>query len=654
MKIEIKSFNCIRHLEYEIEDDKINYLIGNSGSGKSSIAKAISNKEYDSYIPYFNNNLTPEVKINGTIDFDIKSSLFDDDYMRNILISKSQSNEIYSILIDDEKHLQSIEKEYENSISSLNNIKNKLYEIKRNIEILASDLKIDYLKNDNNSYKSTCVIQKMMNNIESNQNSYVKYKKYDSKRIKWFSDGTSYEEYANNKCPFCNKKMSKSKLAAIDKIIVFDAKTYEKINSKNNIFTALNIEQPNWVNKSQVKKFNKKLKDYFDIKNEINEAIQYIDAAKNADLVFSQKIEKLKISTTLKRLYPDISEAFTEFNNQYVTIRKSLGTVKSESNKLINKNIKKINDHLYYLGINYKFKKVSINEDSKSADYIIVHKNDTNNSKDRVEGLSYGERNLIGMVLFLCAHGKDEIVIIDDPASSFDEYRRKVIFDMFYEFKGDKTTMLVISHDPLFAKFALVHDKGNKQDSFAKNTGHICLLENYDKEEIKTVTKDDFDSLAEFIKKRVLELNPTKMTYQLAANLRLFYEREKKHKYHKDIYGYLSMIIHRIPKTKINDTLNKIDRKETELLDEISKTFEFQNAIDVLDDDYCNQIEYSKMKDLEKIVYARETCTGKGSKRIKDELSNIIHLNNSYLICLNPYKYNYYSNFTYHYINNIN
>lgn len=146
MKIEIKSFNCIRHLEYEIEDDKINYLIGNSGSGKSSIAKAISNKEYDSYIPYFNNNLTPEVKINGTIDFDIKSSLFDDDYMRNILISKSQSNEIYSILIDDEKHLQSIEKEYENSISSLNNIKNKLYEIKRNIEILASDLKIDYLK----------------------------------------------------------------------------------------------------------------------------------------------------------------------------------------------------------------------------------------------------------------------------------------------------------------------------------------------------------------------------------------------------------------------------------------------------------------------------------------------------------------------------
>lgn len=59
------------------------------------------------------------------------------------------------------------------------------------------------------------------------------------------------------------------------------------------------------------------------------------------------------------------------------------------------------------------------------------------------------------------------------------------------------------------------------------------------------------------------------------------------------------------------------------------------------------------MKDLEKIVYARETCTGKGSKRIKDELSNIIHLNNSYLICLNPYKYNYYSTFTYHYINNI-
>lgn len=58
--------------------------------------------------------------------------------------------------------------------------------------------------------------------------------------------------------------------------------------------------------------------------------------------------------------------------------------------------------------------------------------------------------------MFLLSHGKDDFVIVDDPASSFDEYRRKVLFDMFYDYKGTNTTMLVVSHDPLFAKFALV------------------------------------------------------------------------------------------------------------------------------------------------------------------------------------------------------
>lgn len=36
-----------------------------------------------------------------------------------------------------------------------------------------------------------------------------------------FMMDTSYEEYANNKCSFCNKKMSKAKLATIAKVVVY-------------------------------------------------------------------------------------------------------------------------------------------------------------------------------------------------------------------------------------------------------------------------------------------------------------------------------------------------------------------------------------------------------------------------------------------------
>lgn len=47
MVIDIQNFNSIKTLHYEISDSKINFLFGISGSGKSSIAYALTdlNKE---------------------------------------------------------------------------------------------------------------------------------------------------------------------------------------------------------------------------------------------------------------------------------------------------------------------------------------------------------------------------------------------------------------------------------------------------------------------------------------------------------------------------------------------------------------------------------------------------------------------------------
>ena len=85
----------------------------------------------------------------------------------------------------------------------------------------------------------------------------------------------------------------------------------------------------------------------------------------------------------------------------------------------------------------------------------------------------------------------------------------------------------------------------------------------------------------------------------------------------------------------------------------ISETFGLTGILSNLDEHYKDQINYKIMNNFEKIVFAREMCTGKGSKQIRDELSNIIHLNNSYLICLNPYKFNYYSKFVFNFINSL-
>ena len=649
MKIHIKNYNNIKDLKYLVEDHKINFLIGNSGSGKSSIAKALSKEDIELHIPFNNPSLVPVIEVDDNAEFITKASVFDESYMSNILIQKNNARDIYSILIDDENQLDELRNEYIKAINPLSDVKDKLYELKRNIADLKRDLKIAY-SSKNGNYKSDCTIRKFQENVEQNNTDYVKYKHYDSRRIKWFSDGTKFSDYENGKCPFCNRKLSDSRKVTVEKIKVFDAKTYEKINSKNNIFVALGLPQPNWVNKSEVNRFNKQLKEILDLEDEILCGIKYIEAVMDADIVFSNRVERLKTSPTLKRLYPEIAESFEVFNSNYKEIRACLGRIKGESNKLIRTNIKIINEQLEHLGVNYLFKKVTVDENKKEASFIIVHKYDSATDKDRESSLSYGEKNLIGLVLFLCAHSKDDLVIIDDPAGSYDEYRRKVIFDMCYDFIGHNTTAIVISHDPVFAKFAVLRNR-LKRDL---RTGSIDLLENYDCSEIKHISEKDFKPLKEFIEYHITELSPTEMTYQLASNLRVYYEDEKRKKEGSIIYGYLSAVIHRTDKETIIEQLIEKDYTEKKILQAISKKFDIKPTLSPLSNNYVKEINTDGMTNFEKIIYLRENCSGNGSKRIRDELGNIIHLNNTYFICLNPYKFNYYSEFVHHKICELN
>ena len=62
---------------------------------------------------------------------------------------------------------------------------------------------------------------------------------------------------------------------------------------------------------------------------------------------------------------------------------------------------------------------------------------------------------------------------------------------------------------------------------------------------------------------------------------------------------------------------------------------------------YIVEIDNYEYLDFEKIVKCREEITNRSRKGkvIKDELSNIIHMNSSHAICLNPYKFNYFSKY---------
>lgn len=76
----------------------------------------------------------------------------------------------------------------------------------------------------------------------------------------------------------------------------------------------------------------------------------------------------------------------------------------------------------------------------------------SNSDNDMRNLLSTGEKNLIALLLFL-ARPDGDVLLIDDPASSFDDYRRTQIFDLI-QAVGDKT-LLVVSHEPSIYKTRL-------------------------------------------------------------------------------------------------------------------------------------------------------------------------------------------------------
>ena len=658
MDILIKNYKGISKLEYSLQDNKINFLFGISGSGKSSIAGALTDSDAASHVKVGECISSLNVKVNG-IDPNIDSfKVYDLGYMNNILINKENKNDIYTILFGDGGSIENFRNDYNAAIMDLLSVKDEIVNALFNINSLINDLKISFKKNGD--YSTSCLIDKLEKNVKTTPK-FKNAVNYSTSEIKWILDGTKLVPYSLDKCPFCAKKLSSYRKNKISEILCFDAKTYEKINSKTGVFSSLSISAPNWNNVNDVKKFNKQIKEYYDIKTELEKLNSYIDIVNKTDFDnFELIIEKP--SKRLFKLFPNVYNAVLTFNTRSIEIKKALGKLKSETQKVIKTNCGIINEKLSLLGIPYLFVKREINEDSHEADYVMVHKDDSF-EKDMSNNLSFGEKNLIGLLLFLLANEKKFNLVIDDPASSFDEYRRKVIFDFIYDFHTN-STVLVLSHDHVFAKFAVFHRDDSKtkiernqsiselKRKFYTDVGNIDFLESYNESKIIRIEKENFKNISDFIKDRIYSLGTT-ISYQLSVNLRLYYEFIKNTPSNNVVYQYLSAIIHKIKKEEITALLSAKGITEEDVLLKISREFDDRTYLP-LPDNYLDSIDVGSFTNLEKIVLAREGLSrSKKDKILKDELSNIIHMNSALAVCLDPYKFNYFSRFVFEHIEKI-
>jgi len=163
-------------------------------------------------------------------------------------------------------------------------------------------------------------------------------------------------------------------------------------------------------------------------------------------------------------------------------IKQSIDVIKSKSGELqgavnqqrkqIKKIVKEHQDGINYFlscaGYSYKVKIVG---DGEAAQLKLRHLEHSEYLVGGRQHLSFGERNAFAIVLFMyeCLSKKPDLIVLDDPISSFDKNKKYAILDMLFNRSralclNDKT-VLMLTHDvePIIDTVkSLYHQFGNK------------------------------------------------------------------------------------------------------------------------------------------------------------------------------------------------
>ncbi len=484
MKITIKNCNNIDLGTINIEKNKLNIKFGANGTGKSTLAKAIQYKveneqKLDSLLPFKlqkgnPNGLKSEVLIE---EGDLKSiSIFNEEYVKQFLFKPDEliSNS-FEIFIKTERYLVN-EKNIENQLESIKNVfvdNHELEQIILDFENLSKGF-----KTTKDGLSEASAIAKGVNSkfydVPENLKEYTTFIQNKETCVSWLDWQMKGDEFmhSSENCPFCatqtdeaKKEKIKSVSVNYDKNIIknfieiikllenlgkyFSPKAETELERITKITDGLKPEEKGYLStvKGQIDSFLQRLKNLRDIsfnnlkEDKVNEKIGGLVI--NVNELFD-KLDSEKTKTVVDKFNVSLNETLSKIT----VLQKDIGMQKSEIRKTVDENHKSINQFLKNAGYKYQ---VSIEEDNVSHKIKLKHIDFEKNILGGDQHLSFGERNAFALVLFMyeALHENPDLIILDDPISSFDKNKKYAILQMlFREPKSFKDkTVLMLTHD---------------------------------------------------------------------------------------------------------------------------------------------------------------------------------------------------------------
>lgn len=371
---------------------------------------------------------------------------------------------------------------------------------------------------------------------------------------------------------------------------------------------------------------------------------------KNAEKI-ADELKKFKIDLSYySHLNSELSNEKVELINKTLDeVLEKAGKLQGEiaqQKKLIKKTIEmyssEINEFLYYAGYKYQ---VAIEEEN-ATDYHLVlkHIEGTENIQTVNEHLSYGERNAFALVLFMYSVLKEDpdLVVLDDPISSFDGNKKFAIINMLFMGKHSlkNRTVLLLTHE-----FNTVIDAiYNMPYNFSPTPIAAFLTTNQGVLQEKEITKADIKSFGEIAYtniasgmdslnklvylRRLLEIeNSDSLAWQLLSNI--FHKREKPEYHFSNGTPARLMTLE-----EIQDATNEI---RTNYISDFNYDTEYQKTQDmeVLKELYQNsESNYEKLQ-IYRIMFNENSA----NSVIKKFVNEAFHIENDYLFQLNPCEY---------------
>lgn len=182
------------------------------------------------------------------------------------------------------------------------------------------------------------------------------------------------------------------------------------------------------------------------------------------DLQFFDKLKSNKMQDAIAPINASIDKVIEQAGQ----LQGKINQQRNEMKKTIERHQKDINEFLAYAGYRYA---VEIAGDGEQAQLKLRHIDHEEHLSGGNQHLSFGERNAFAIVLFMyeCLSKKPDLIILDDPISSFDKNKKYAILEMLFRRDAEaclkNKTVLMLTHDvePIIDTIkSLSHKFGNQ------------------------------------------------------------------------------------------------------------------------------------------------------------------------------------------------